>query len=458
MTASRATLTPAGEMAQAFDDKGLSGRLSNESEISADVAIVGGGMVGSTLAVALAGAGIRTALIEAEKLPDLTAESFDGRSSAIAYGSQQVLNGIGAWEYLEAEAEPIRDIRVSDGAWHMQGPSPFFVHYHFGDLPPGSVAGANGAQPPFGWIIENRAIRRGLFARLRECEALTHLAAAEVTGVDFTGPKQNVQLSDGRSIAARLVVAADGRASAVRRMAGIGTRELGYAHAAIVCTVTHENPHRGVAHEHFLPVGPFAMLPMRDDVDPAGKPRHRSSIVWTEDERIIPMLLKLSDTDLGREIERRFGNTLGRVTPIGPRFTYPLKMVLADTYVKPGLALAGDAAHGMHPIAGQGFNMGIRDVAALAEVLVDAHRLGLDLGSLGVLEGYARWRRFDNLTMVAVTDGLTRLFSNDLPPVRLMRDLGFFLFNKAKPLKRLAMRHAMGIVGDLPRLVKGEKL
>lgn len=450
-------------MAQAFDDKGLSHRLSNEGEIAAEIAIVGGGMVGSALAIALAGAGIRTCLIEAEKLPDLTAETFDGRASAIAYGSQQVLAGIGAWAHIEAAAEPIRDIRVSDGAWHMPGPSPFFVHYHFGDLPPGSVPGASGpggrgGQPPFGWIIENRAIRRGLLERLATCEKLVHLPATQVRAIDFDGQRQTVHLGDGPSIAARLVIAADGRQSAVRRMAGIGTRELGYAHAAIVCTVAHELPHHGVAHEHFLPVGPFAMLPMQDDADGSGQTRHRSSIVWTEDERIIPMLLNLSDADLGAEIERRFGDTLGRIMPLGPRFTYPLKMVLADAYVKQGLALAGDAAHGMHPIAGQGFNMGIRDVAALAEVLVDAHRLGLDLGSMAVLESYARWRRFDNLAMVAVTDGLTRLFSNDLPPVRLARDLGFFLFNKAKPLKRLAMRHAMGIVGDLPRLVRGEKL
>lgn len=456
MNASTATPTPSSQMG----DKPLSFQARNETEIAAEVVIVGGGMVGMALAAALSGNGIATCLIEAEKLPDLTGEAFDGRSSAIAYGSQQVLKGIGAWDYMADDAEPIRDIRVSDGAWHMQGPSPFFVHYHFADLPAGAVPGAGGAQPPFGWIIENRAVRRALLRRLAECPDLIHLSAAQVTGIDFANPeapqrRQIVHLADGRRVKARLVIAADGRQSAVRRLAGIGARELGYRHAAIVCTVTHDEPHHGVAHEHFLPVGPFAMLPMKDDLDASGQRRHRSSIVWTEDQRIIPMLLKLSDADLGKEIERRFGSTLGQVRPIGPRFTYPLKVVLADTYVKDGLALAGDAAHGMHPIAGQGFNMGVRDVAALAEKLVDAHRLGLDLGSLNVLEGYARWRRFDNLTMVAVTDLLTRLFSNDLPPIRLARDIGFFLFNKTMPLKRVAMRHAMGVVGDLPRLVRG---
>jgi 2-octaprenyl-6-methoxyphenol hydroxylase len=421
--------------------------------------IVGGGLVGMAMAAALGGAGIPVTLVESEKLPDLTGEAFDGRSSAIAYGSQQVLAGIGAWDYIVPFAEPIRDIRVSDGGWQFEGASPFFVHYHFADLNPETIPGARsheggGGHPPFGWIIENRAVRIGLVKRLQAIPAVTHIPGMRVDEIDFAGKSNLATLSDGRRIRARLVIGADGRASAVRRMAGIGVKELGYKHDAIVCTVTHERPHDGVAHEHFLPIGPFAMLPMTDDAEG----RHRSSIVWTEDARIIPMLLKLTDAELGLEIERRFGTTLGRILPIGPRFTYPLKMILADTYIKEGLAITGDAAHGMHPIAGQGFNMGVRDVAALGQVLVDAWRGGLDLGSLQVLEGYARWRRFDNLMMLVVTDGLTRLFSNDLPPVRLLRDLGFFFFNKAKPLKRFAMRHAMGIVGDLPRLVRGEKL
>ncbi len=428
--------------------------LSNANHAESEILIVGGGLVGMAMAAALGGAGIPVTLVESEKLPDLTTETFDGRSSAIAYGSQQVLAGIGAWDYMAAAAEPIRDIRVSDGGWQYREASPFFVHYHFADLNPDSVPGANGGQPPFGWIIENRAVRVGLLKRLAEIPAVTHIPGTRVRDIVFEGSGNVVTLADGTEIRARLVIGADGRTSAVRRMAGIATQELGYKHSAIVCTVTHERPHDGVAHEHFLPVGPFAMLPMTDDA----QGRHRSSIVWTEDPRIIPMLLNLSDDDLGREIERRFGPTLGRILPVGPRFNYPLRMILAATYIKDGLALAGDAAHGMHPIAGQGFNMGVRDVAALSEVLVDAWRGGGDLGSLNVLEHYARWRRFDNLMMLVVTDGLTRLFSNDIGPIRLACDIGFFLFNKAKPLKRLAMRHAMGIVGTLPRLVRGEKL
>jgi 2-octaprenyl-6-methoxyphenol hydroxylase len=428
-----------------------------------EILIVGGGLIGMSLAAATAGAGISTILAEAEAPSDLAAETpaaetYDGRASAIAYGSQRVLSGIGAWDYMQDDSEPILDIRVSDGAWHIGGESSAFVHYHFADLKPESLPENPAIKPPFGWIVENRLIRLHLMRRLKEIGNLVHLAPARVVDLRLAPGGAQATLEGGRRIASRLIIGADGRHSPVRRMAGIAASEFSYAHGAIVCTVRHEKPHRGIAHEHFLPVGPFAMLPMKDGTDEAGGTYHRSSIVWTEDRRIIPMLLELDDAALAAEIERRFGLTLGRIMPVGPRFSYPLKLVLAETYIKDGLALAGDAAHNIHPIAGQGFNMGVRDVAALAEILVDAWRLGLDIGSLAVLENYAKWRRFDNLAMVAVTDGLTRLFSNDQPLVRLARDIGFSLFNKSAPLKRLAMRHAMGIVGDLPRLVRGEAL
>ena len=425
---------------------------------SPEIAIVGGGMVGMTLAAATSGAGIPTTLIEAEPIEAMTEATYDGRSSAIAYGSQQVLAGIGAWDYVAQDASPICEIRVSDGGWRANlskfaHESPFFVHYSHRDLPEGAIA--TGAQPPFGWIVENRAIRRGLLKRLAEAPNLTHIAPARVAEVQFQGGGGALRLQDGREIHARLVVAADGRASSVRRFAGIGFKEFGYNQTAIVCTVAHERDHRGTAHENFLPAGPFAMLPMTDSTGTDAGVIHRSSIVWTEDPRIVPWLLSLDDEGLGLEIERRFGTTLGRLRPIGPRFSYPMRLLLADAYAKDGVVLVGDAAHSIHPVAGQGFNLGVRDVAALAEALVDGHRLGLDLGSLAVLENYARWRRFDNLLLTGFTDGVVRLFSNDLPPVRLARDLGFFAFNLTKPLKRMAMKHAMGVVGDLPRLVRG---
>ena len=452
--------------------------------INADLIVVGGGLVGLSLAIACAEGGIDTLVIEAESPDTLTNPNYDGRTCAIAHGSQQVLTAIGAWEAMAPHAQPIVDIRVTDGGWHIKGESRAYVHYASGDLEqrraapgaegdaplPASLPGERGAvilacepdaQPrttPFGYIVENRVTRVALLARAKQCAKLTHVAPHLVTSLDLAADAARVTLDDGRVFAGRLVVAADGKQSALRRMAGIASRNSDYRQTAIVCSVSHEKPHRGVAHEHFLPAGPFAMLPMTDKVLADGSVRHRSSIVWSEDPRLVPMLLKLDDEDFGREIERRFGLSLGRILPLGPRFSYPLTMLLADTYAKDRFALVGDAAHGIHPIAGQGFNLGVRDAAALAEILVEGQRAGLDIGSMQVLERYIRWRRFDNLMLSSFMDGLTRLFSNDFAPLRAARDAGFYLFNRLPPLKRLAMRHAMGVVGKLPRLVQGKPL
>lgn len=457
-----------------------------------ELIVVGGGLVGLSLAIACAEGGIDTLVIEAESPEALTNANYDGRSCAIAHGSQQVLAAIGAWEAMAPHAQPIVDIRVTDGGWHVKGESRAYVHYSNRDLKseigsrkseaeglscetealsrtdtarPGATRSRPTSdfrlptsEPPFGHIVENRVTRIALLARARQCERLTHVAPHLVTSLDLAADAARVTLDDGRSFAGKLVVAADGKQSALRRMAGIGARNSDYKQTAIVCTVTHTRPHHGVAHEHFLPAGPFAMLPMTDETLTDGSLRHRSSIVWSEDPRLVPMLLKLSDEEFGREIERRFGLSLGNILPLGPRFSYPLSMLLADAYARDRFALVGDAAHGIHPIAGQGFNLGVRDAAALAEVLVEGKRAGLDIGSMQVLERYVRWRRFDNLLLSSFMDGLTRLFSNDVAPVRLARDAGFYLFNRILPLKRLAMRHAMGIVGKLPKLVQGKPL
>ena len=446
------------------------GSISGDNE--AELIVVGGGLVGLTLAIACAEGGIRTIVVEAESAEALSSRGYDGRSSAVAYGSQQVLTAIGAWDRLAADAQPIVDIRVTDGGWHVKGEGHGYVHYSHLDLldskptplPPDTesttIIACEPDQPaaPFGYIIENRLTRIALLERAKTCANLTHLAPHIVTALDLASDAARITLEDGSVLTGQLVAAADGKQSALRRMAGIAAREFGYSQTAIVCTVMHEQPHHGVAHEHFLPAGPFAMLPMTDETRADGTVRHRSSIVWSEDPRLVPMLLKLDDDAFGKEIERRFGSSLGQVRPLGLRFSYPLTMVLADTYVRDRFALTGDAAHGIHPIAGQGFNLGVRDVAALAEVLVDASRAGLDLGAMEVLDRYARWRRFDNLMLSTFMDGLTRLFSNDFAPLRMARDLGFAIFNRTMPLKRLAMRHAMGIVGKLPRLVQGRPL
>lgn len=386
-----------------------------------DIAVAGGGMVGICLAVGLAGIGARVALVERRPIARL-AES-DGRGSAIAAASQRLLQGLGLWAQLAPDAQPIREIRVADGG--------AFLHFDHGEMEEG----------PLGWIVENAAIRRALARSLSRSDALVFdgvRAAAKGEGI--------LALDDGTSLQARLVIAADGRESPLRTAAGIETLRWSYPQAAIVCAVAHELPHRGVAYEHFMPAGPFAILPMTG---------RRSSIVWTERAERAPTYLSLDADAFAEELGRRFGGFLGRVTPIGRRWSYPLSVVHARRYVAPRLALAGDSAHAIHPIAGQGFNIGLRDVAALAEVVADALRLGLDPGDAAALARYERWRRADNLAMLSMTDALNRLFSNDIPPVRLLRGLGLSAVGRAGPLRRLFMRHAMGLAGDLPRLARG---
>ncbi|MCH8926363.1 MAG: UbiH/UbiF/VisC/COQ6 family ubiquinone biosynthesis hydroxylase [Proteobacteria bacterium] len=420
--------------------------LETAAPIETEVLIAGGGMVGLTLGVALAGAGVGAVVVDATDPATARAAAFDGRSSSIARGTQQLLGALGVWAKIAGEAEPILEIRVSDGKVGA-GASRLFLHYDHHELD-------EAAPGPLGYIAENRAIRRALYARAGALETLTLLAPARIDRLDRGAASVEAVLADGRRIRARLAVGADGRASPLREAAGIRAARWSYPQCSIVCTVAHERPHHGVAHEHFLPSGPFAMLPMT----PAPGGGHRSSLVWTERRALVPALMALSGPDFARELERRFGDGLGRLREVGGRWTYPLSLMHAERYVDRRLALIGDAAHVIHPIAGQGLNLGLRDVAALAEVLVDARRLGRDPGAAEVLARYQRWRRFDNTLLMVVTDGLNRLFSNDIAPLRLARDLGLAAVGAAPPLKRFFMRHAMGLVGDLPRLMRGEAL
>jgi len=422
----------------------------------ADVLISGGGMVGLTLALALADAGLAVILVDSLPAAEREAAGYDGRSSAIAEGSRRVLDGIGVWNPMSPEACPILDIRVSDARVGHPA-SLLFLHYDHRELEPPATAKrrtAAAAQPsPMGYIVENRVIRRVLIAALASRRGIRHLAPAQAVAFAREAGQARITLADGRSLTGRIVIAADGRSSPMRQAAGIRLTEWEYPQSGIVCTIGHELSHRNVAHEHFLPSGPFAVLPMVDDAN-----GHRSSIVWTEKRDLVPAIMALSPDDFAAEIQRRFGDSLGRIRLLGQRWAYPLKLQHATRYVEDRLALVGDAAHAIHPIAGQGLNLGLRDVAALAETLVDAHRLGLDIGVGEPLERYQRWRRFDNLMLLAATDLLNRLFSNDIAPIRLARDLGLGLVNRMPPLKRLFMRHAMGMAGDLPRLIRGERL
>jgi 2-octaprenyl-6-methoxyphenol hydroxylase len=410
---------------------------STSTTLAGELVIVGGGLVGLSLGVACAAAGLATMVIDREAPPHLTEESFDGRASAIAFGSQRILDGIGLWRHVAAEAEPIREIRVADRD------SPLFLHYDHAEL----------GDEPLGYIVENRVLRRALLQRVAELPSLRHLAPAEALEVVRRPAGVSVTLAPGEHgverVTGALLAAADGKRSPLRMAAGIKTLAWSYPQTGIVCTVHHERPHLGVAVEHFLPAGPFAILPMTGD---------RSSIVWTERAALAPRLMALDGAGFHAELARRFGDFLGRLAVVGPRFSYPLEFMHAERTVAERLALIGDAAHLIHPIAGQGLNLGLRDVAALAELIIDARRLGLDIGNADLLARYQRWRRFDSLALAAVTDGLNRLFSNEVAPLALARDLGLALVNRLPPARRFFMRHAMGTVGDLSRLVRGEKL
>jgi 2-octaprenyl-6-methoxyphenol hydroxylase len=293
----------------------------------------------------------------------------------------------------------------------------------------------------------NRHIRRALFAALDESQTLEVIAPAAVGRVDVDADRVMAQLSNGDEVTAALGVAADGRESPLREQMGLRVIAWSYPQIGIVATVAHERSHNGTAYEHFLPSGPFAILPMTGN---------RSSLVWTEREDLAPEILKLPPDAFEAEVARRFGAHLGAIQVEGPRWSYPLKFHLARGYVAPRFALAGDAAHGIHPIAGQGLNLGLKDAAALAECVLDAARLGLDAGHGEALRRYERWRRFDAFTLAAATDGLNRLFSNDVAPLRVVRDLGMGLVDSIGPLRRFFMRHAGGDIGKLPRLLKGE--
>ncbi len=403
-----------------------------------DVAITGGGMIGMTLAIALAKADLSVALIDALGPAISTAPAFDGRVSAIAFASCRLLDNLGLWARLAGDAQPINDILVSDGRVR-DGAAPFFLHFDHREI----------GDAPLGHLVENRHVRVALFAEAANTPRLHVIAPARVSRVSNDATGSRLHYGEDRVLQASLVVVAEGRDSQLRAQAGIKTIGWHYPQTGIVATVAHERPHNGVAQEYFLPSGPFAILPMTGN---------RASLVWTERNDLAPSYLALDEPAFDHEVARRFGSYLGATKVVGPRWSYPLSLQLARTYVAPRLALVGDAAHSIHPIAGQGLNLGVRDVAALAEVLVDAARLGLDIGGPDVLGRYQRWRRFDTIMLAGATDGLNRLFSSDFAPLRLARGLGLDLVGRVGPARRFFMRLAGGGEGALPRLLRGEPL
>lgn len=410
-----------------------------------DAIICGGGLVGLTTALALNSAGLEVCVVDAQTFETQLAEDFDGRASAIAFANMRMLNALGIAARLEGHTGPINEILVSDGRPHdglrAGGPGRFFLHFDAAEFT-GAEAGE-----PLGWMVENRHMRLALLDEARDRDGITLCAPVRAQSFAFDGPLAEIVLSDETRLTAPLVVGAEGRNSPSRGAAGIRHHGWDYNQWGVVATVGHEQPHHGIAHEYFLPHGPFAILPLTGN---------RSSLVWTETPAAARYLKTAQADFFQAELERRFGGFLGAITPTGPRWAYPLTLMVVEKYVAPRLALVGDAAHGMHPIAGQGFNAGIRDAAALADVLAEGVRAGLDVADPISLERYAQWRRFDNTALLAATEGFVRLFSNDIAPVRMLRGLGMKAVDTVGPARRFFAREAGGGLGDLPNLLQGQ--
>ncbi|MFN3538015.1 MAG: UbiH/UbiF/VisC/COQ6 family ubiquinone biosynthesis hydroxylase, partial [Brevundimonas sp.] len=417
--------------------------MSQDDPSDLDVIVAGAGMAGATFALAAASAGLKPVLVDPFPFDEQLAPSFDGRSTAVAWSSFRMLKALGVGAALEPHACRMDRILVTDGtrpgaASHRALPA--FLRFDADEI------GERTGGEPLGYMIENRHIRAALAGAVRAA-GVPVLAPAAVEGVRLEEFAAHAVLKDGRTLSAPVIVGAEGRRSVVREAAGIGTTGWSYGQSGVVATVRMARDHGNVAHEYFLPSGPFAILPLTDS---------RASLVWTETTRRGEALRDASDEAFLSHLNRRFGEFLGEVTVEGPRFVYPLSLSLAERIVAPRAALIGDAAHGVHPVAGQGLNMGLKDVAALVEVMAEAARLGEDIGALGVLERYARWRRFDNAALAAGFDGFVRLFSNDDPLTRLARGVGMAAVNRIAPLRRAFMTEAGGGAGDLPRLLRGE--
>ena len=404
-----------------------------DDSLITDVLIVGGGLVGLTLAISAAQSGFQVVVADRDTLDNLTGVGFDGRVSSVAAGSANLFKALRVWEMVAPQAQPIHQIRVSDGQ------APRFLHYDSDDL---------GGQA-MGYIVENRILRQALHSAVNREDKIVLKTGTSLEKLETDSFRVAATLSDGTLVRAPLAVAADGRDSSVRLSSGIGATCKEYGQMGIVCTVAHEFDHEGIAHERFLHGGPFAILPMK------GK---KSSLVWVEKTELARELLRLKAEAFLDELRWRFGDFLGDLGLAGRVWSYPLSLSMARDLVAQRIVLVGDAAHAIHPIAGQGLNLGLRDAAVLVEVMDDARSIGLDIGDQGTLRRYSRWRRFDGLTMALVTDGLNRLFAHDSEIFRVMRNAGLTAVNSNRPLKALFQKHAMGLLGKLPKLLEGERL
>jgi 2-octaprenylphenol hydroxylase len=395
-----------------------------------DILIVGGGMVGSLLACALGGADFKVAVLEHQPPAAPPEGGFDVRVSAITLASVAIFQAVGAWAAMQARAAPVREMRIVDATGSGS------IHFDAAEI----------GEPCLAYIIENRVIQTALVERLHRFTNIHWVCPAEIADFDIKHDGSTVTLTDGRALGARLIVGADGADSATRRAAGIDSQRLRLDQKGIVATVRTERPHAETARQRFLPTGPLAFLPLAEP--------HTCSIVWSADNALADELLALDDAAFLARLQATFGDDLGKIESLGPRAAFPLALSHARHYTADGLALIGDAAHTVHPLAGQGVNLGFLDAAALAEVLLDARAKKRDIGAHAVLRRYERWRKADNLSMVAVTGGFKYLFGNDLPIVRDLRNLGLDLTDAATPVKNRIIRRAAGLEGDLPRLAR----
>jgi 2-octaprenyl-6-methoxyphenol hydroxylase len=407
--------------------------------LDTDILIAGGGLNGPALALALAQGGFRVTVVDA-RAPLARAETgFDGRAYALAIASVRLLTAIGVWPHVADKAQPMLEIKASDGR-AGEGAAPFFLHFDAAEIEEG----------PMGHMLEDRHLYAAFLQAMQATPGITLLSGETVVAQEVGASGVTVTLASGRKLTAGLLVGCDGRGSGTAARAGIKRVGWGYGQTALVTAIKHERDHQGIAQQFFMPSGPLAILPLKGG--------HHSSIVWSETDETAAAIQALPDAEYLEALRPRFGDFLGEIALAGERFTYPLSLSLAERFIAPRVALVGDAAHGVHPIAGQGLNLGLRDVAALAEVLILARRRGEEPGSPAALEEYQRWRRFDSTGLALGMDTVNRVFSSDNPLLRLGRDLGMGVVNAIPALRRSFIRQAAGLTGELPKLLAGRPI